>query len=162
MGADIYGWVETCEPGNDQWGAVFEIEDIVERSYGMFASLFGMRNSREREITPVGRFRAIAPGRGTPSGASSEYLEMRTGSAAVGETWVLWSELETIDWDEEGQFYTRDDLLSVFPQPEPGMRHERRGDYLNSGWDTLLNRMAQLAKRFGADNVRLSVWFDQW
>lgn len=44
MGADIYGWVETRELDSDWWDSAIRIHDIVYRQYGMFASLFGVRN----------------------------------------------------------------------------------------------------------------------
>lgn len=41
MGTDIYGWVETRDPGSEWWDAAVRIHDIVYRQYGMFASLYG-------------------------------------------------------------------------------------------------------------------------
>lgn len=86
------------------------------------------------------------------------------GRGAVGETWVLWSELAAVDWDEEGA-----DLVWEQPprgwdyaEPGAGRRHERRGDYLVAGWENLMQTMATLAQQHGAENVRLAVWFDQW
>lgn len=70
----------------------------------------------------------------------------------VGETWLLWSEIAAIDWDEEG----------LIEELTPQLRPERRGDYLRDDWATLFKLMAVLAEQFGANNVRLSVWFDQW
>lgn len=161
MGADIYSRVETRTPGSEWWDSAIRIHDIVYRQYGMFASLFGVRNGGNGP-TAVGRFRAIAAGRGAPSRASEFYAEeVDSHGGGVGETWVLWSELATIDWDEEGEMYIGDEpphLVSV--EPGSGRRRERRGDYLNGGWATLFTLMAALAKQFGADNVRLSVWFD--
>lgn len=163
MGADIYGWVEIRPPDSEQWDAAIRIHDIVYRQYGMFASLFGVRNDGNG-ATEVGRFRAIAPGRGAPPGSSGYYAEELDGSGGgVGETWVLWSELAAIDWDEEGKHYIAVEpphSVSVVPGPE--RRHERRGDYRNNGWATLFTLMRVLAEQFGADNVRLAVWFDQW
>lgn len=161
MGTDIYGWVETREAGSEWWDSAIRIHDIVYRQYGMFASLFGVRNGA-KGATGAGRFRAIAPGRGAPPGASEFYAEeLASYGGGVGETWVLWSELAAIDWDEEGA-----DFIGIEPphilcgEPGPGRRRERRGDCLNGGWETLFKLMTTLAEQFGADNVRLSVWFD--
>jgi hypothetical protein len=164
MGADIWGWVETREDVDQWWQSAIRIRDIVYRQYGMFASLFGLRNGNHGTVTEVGRFRAIAPGRGAPPQASGWYTEERDAyGGAVGETWVLWSELAVIDWEEEGEDYLSDEPPHVvWSTPGPARRRERRGDYLNGGWATLLKLMALLAEQFGADNVRLSVWFDQW
>lgn len=161
MGTDIYGWVETRESGSAWWDSAIRINDIVYRQYGMFASLFGVLNGGEK-VTDIGRFRAIAPGRGRPPGASQFYVEEYDSyGGGIGETWVLWSELAAIDWDEEGEQYIETEppqRISV--EPGPGRRRERRGDYLNGGWATVFNLMSTLAEQFGTDNVRLSVWFD--
>jgi len=135
----------------------------------MYASLFGVRNWSNRmlphdveRVIPVGQFRAIAPGRGAPPNASPEYERDRY-VGVVGETWVLWTELAAIDWDEEGEQYVDDEppyLVSGWPGP--GRRHERRRDHLNGGWATLFKLMEVLAEQFGSDNVRLCVWFNQW
>lgn len=162
MGADIWGWVETRKPGSEQWDAAFEIHDIVYRQYGMFASLFGLRNGDET-VSATGRFRAIAAGRGAAPDASAAYLEdLDSYGGGVGETWVLWSELAEVDWDEEGEYYIGDEPPHfVYSEPGPGRRRERRGDYLNGGWVDLWQGMASFAEQFGAENVRLAIYFDQ-
>jgi hypothetical protein len=166
---DIYGWVETRSPPEVYWDAAIQIRHIVHRQYGMFASLFGVRNTSRTStsgyigngVTTVGRFRAIAPGRGVPEGASEQYAET-FDSAGIGATWVLWSELAAIDWEEEGEDYLDEGPPhEVHAEPGPGRRRERRGDYLHGGWVTLFELMRVLAEQFGADNVRLSVWFDE-
>jgi hypothetical protein len=173
MGIDIYGWVETREMIDESWGfegwdAAIRINNIVSasRNYAMYAGLFGVRNGGRGEATAFGRFRAIAPARGAPPEPSRWYEEERQkkGGGAVGETWVLWSELAAIDWDEEGIYYLGDGKVQAAHggPSEPSWPHERRGDWLNGGWPTLFKLMAALADLFGADNVRLSVWFDSW
>ena len=161
MGADIYGWVETRRPGSEWWDSAIQIHHIVYRQYGMFASLFGVRNGGEG-ATAVGRFRAIAPGRSMPDDASVFCWDEFVADQGLHATWVLWSELAAINWEEEGKSYLDEvspDL--VYVKSAPGRRHERRGDYLSGGWATLFKLMATLAEQFGADNVRLTVWFDQ-
>jgi hypothetical protein len=158
MGADIYGWVETRSPGWPEWESAIRITDIVYRQYGMFASLFGVRNGDPEHVTADGRFRAIAPGRGVPADASAYYAQETHGA---GQTWALWSELAAIDWEEEGTRYIAEEPHSLDGLPGWGRRRERRGDYFDGGWVTLFRLMEVLAEQFGADNVRLSVWFDQ-
>lgn len=162
MGADIHGWVEVRQPDSDWWDSIVLIDDLVYRQYGIFASLFGLRNGNTT-INETGRFRAIAAGRGAPPFASPRYLEDRgEGATVVGETWVLWSELAAIDWDEEGAYYIADEPPHyVSGDPGPGRRHERREDYRNGGWATLFTLMESLAEQYGAENVRLSAFFDQ-
>lgn len=175
MGADVYGWVETRERDYEGagWESAIRIRDIVHRSYSMFAGLFGVRNYLVRDRLPrpdyynvvaVGQFRAIAPGRGAPLQASRWYVEERDDyGGPVAETWALWSELAAIDWDEEGEIYIAEDpshVISILPGL--GRRRMRRRDSLYGGWATLFKLMEVLAEQFGPDNVRLSVWFDQW
>lgn len=89
--------------------------------------------------------------------------EFDSYGGGVGETWVLWHELAAIDWNEEGELYIEvEPPHRVCDEPALGRRRERRGNYLNGGWATLFTLMRVLAEQFGADNVRLSVWFDQW
>ena len=150
-------------------GWAIQIYDFVRRNYGMIASLFGVRNEgyEVREGSDwwenkVYRFWAIAPRRGVPPGASPAYQEEHESLAPVSETWALWSELAAIDWDEEGAFYIGEEPPHIeYDEPGPGRRRERRGDYLHGGWATLFEQMAHLAEQYGADNVRLSVWFDE-
>jgi hypothetical protein len=158
VGADIYGWVETRTPGGPEWDSAIRIDDIVYRQYGMFASLFGVRNGDPENVTADGRFRAIAPGRGAPP-RPSEYYALESHGA--GQTWALWSEFAAIDWEEEGKRYIAERPHPIDGLPGLGRRRERRGDYFNGGWGALFRLMEVLAEQFGADNVRLSVWFDQ-
>jgi hypothetical protein len=160
MGTDIYGWVEIHQAGWPEWDGAIRIDDIVQRAYGMFASLFGVRNGDPEHVTAVGRFRAIAPGRGMPPDVSPSYP--RETTHGEGQSWALWSELAAIDWEEEGERYIVEEWPGrMYSEPGPGRRRERRGDYFASGWETLFRLMEVLAEQFGADNVRLSVWFDE-
>jgi hypothetical protein len=75
---------------------------------------------------------------------------------------VLWSELAAIDCEEGGRLYVGDEPPhAVYGELGPGRHRERRRDYVNGGWVTLFRLMEALAEQFGADNVRLSVWFHQ-
>lgn len=159
MGADIYGWIETRRADSEWWSSAIRIHDIVYRQYGMFASLFGIRNGGH-EGTENGEFRAIAAARGEPPGASEDYRS-DGNHFGVGETWVLWSEPQRSDWQEEGEGYLDAEGYRC-AEPGPGRRREQRGDYLNGGWATLFKLMETLAEQFGPENVTLSVWFDQW
>jgi hypothetical protein len=155
MGVDISGWVE-FEPDDapGYWQPLIRIDDLVYRSYGMFASLFGVRNNFHG-------FHPIAPSRGEPPHCSWLYKQDRAeAGGVVNETWALWSELLAVDWDEEGQATLNSTMGSSggeFIEPH----RERRGDDLVGGWAALFEMMRIAARRFGADKVRLSVWFDQ-
>jgi hypothetical protein len=87
VGADISGWVEIRPPKSEWWEAAIRIHDIVRRNYGMFVSLFGVRNWGEDPTSDSdyertlehGQFRAIAPGRGEPPRAFEHYRNERHG-----------------------------------------------------------------------------------
>lgn len=125
------------------WAALVRIDRLVERNYGMFGSLFGVRNDYG--------FRPISPTRGVPDDSPPE-LE-RWGEEPEppweGEpSWITWGEIRAIDWDERGD------------KPRPGEALGlRRSDVLTPGWATALDLMEVLAKRFGDEGVRMAVWF---
>ena len=155
MGADIHGWVEVKElpPGGYQytsgtryWNGVIRIRYLVERSYRVFAILFGMRNTYG--VVP------LAAGRGLPNDRSVDTkLDLENGM--VGITWALWSELKTVDWAQ-------------LP-PHLGIRQGADGEqgalpraaYIPQRWEALFQMMEALAGPYGDENVRLVVWFDQ-
>jgi len=97
MGTDLIGWVEIRRPDHVTWDGVLRIGPIVGRTYGMFGSLFGVRNEDE--------FLPIASNRGIPPDASVEVeKELEDlGGGAVAPTWLLWAEIQSIDWAEVGQ-----------------------------------------------------------
>lgn len=149
MGTDISGWVEVRAPVTDQdprWRAVVRIDWIVSRNYGMFGSLFGVRNDYG--------FRPIAPSRGLPHDVSSElkgYGDAPLESSPEWVSWITWREIREIDWGEQGE------------DPLPGKgrtEHARREEVVTRGWRTLLDIMEVLARQFEDDGVRLVVWFD--
>lgn len=87
------------------WNPVIRIDDIVGRNYDMFGLLFGVRN--------YANYDAIAENRGTP-----EYEEWQLknedeskvltqedseewGVDGHSHTWMLYSEIEKIDWEKE-------------------------------------------------------------
>jgi hypothetical protein len=63
----------------------------------MFGSLFGVRN--EDAFTPA------YPNRGLPADESDDVHgdELRAGGGLVAPTWMLWSEIQAINWTEEGK-----------------------------------------------------------
>lgn len=147
MGTDISGWVEVVHESNDgyrRWVGVIKVDWLVEHAYGMFGNLFGRRN--------VGEFSPIAAGRGMPPDASDEVQYAALDRAVATPSWILWSEIKVIDWEEEEQ----EDTLGG---PSFG-RKVRRKDTLTPGWSTLWQVMEVLANQYGDTNVRLVVWFD--
>jgi hypothetical protein len=148
LGTDIYGWVEVMNErsdGNRQWFGVVRIRWLVDRNYGMFGNLFGKVN--------YGEFLPIAEGRGLPADASDEVSYDAASYNPVDPSWLLWSEIMAINWEEEGQ----SDTLGG----DRFGRQVRREDTITDGWSTLWDVMEVLADRYGDANVRLVVWFDQ-
>jgi hypothetical protein len=107
MGTDITGWIEVKVPpqwgypdNNDPWSGwtpLVRITRLVERNYGMFGVLFGVRNDYG--------FRLIAPDRGQPSDLSMELEEWGEISAPpwpFSPSWITWDENKAIDWKELG------------------------------------------------------------
>ncbi len=152
MGVDIHGWVEITDPAWTApigWQGVISIAYLIQRSYGMFGSLFGVRNADG--------FLPLAANRGIPPDASPQMkaeIMMRedetvTPSWLVAPSWILWSEIRAIDWNETG--------TDVIP---PDTRPQTRRQQITPRWRMLFDMMRLLAKHFGAQNVRLVVWFD--
>jgi hypothetical protein len=151
MGTDIVGWIEANVPPRADypgdpyagWTPVIRITHRVERNYGMFGSLFGVRNDY--------RFRPIASDRGQPTDLSAEleeWGEIPGPPYGWTPTWITWGEIRAIDWEEPGDLLPED--------PHAGIR---RRDVLSPGWQTTLGLMERLAQQFGETGVHISVWF---
>lgn len=102
MGWDVVGFIE-CRQQNAQsqetnWTGVKNLYPLYQgRNYDSFGCLFGWKN--------FAHFRPIAEGRGLPSDVSPETREdyENFGKEAAGATWVNWSEIKAIDWEEESE-----------------------------------------------------------
>ncbi len=96
MGTDIHGWIEIALqpfPEDDKsWVALVDVLFLFWRDYDLFGCLFGVRNYAD--------FRPLAPDRGIPEDASTT---VREGffKEAENPSWILWSELKAVDWEEE-------------------------------------------------------------
>ena len=101
MGTDIHGWIEIATeltPRMFTWSAVVSVGLLLDRDYDAFACLFG--------VTNYAYFQPIAPNRDIPSDAS-EIVQLEIANLAgvpdalLWPTWIAWSEVQTIDWDEK-------------------------------------------------------------
>ncbi len=159
MGVDIQGWDEIEESFEGErgtsweWFGIVKIDRLVHRSYGMFGVLFGWRNGY--------RFTPLVGERGIPEDMSDELRVTRDEyGGSIHPTWVLWSEVATVDWNEEGVDSYDEATDTLYGEPGPGRRLIRKSDYLNGGWVLLLEFMERLAQQYGPEHVRLSVFFD--
>jgi len=175
MGADIYGWVEVLQElrAQSRWVGVIRIGGLISRSYGMFGCLFGIRNADA--------FDPVASGRGIPGDASAEvYREWGHDDCLPGRSWILWCEVDNINWEELGDraLWVREEhddraqsdesdavprLVSLRPMQDEGevLRRRSRQEALTPQWELLFELMHVLATRYGGEGVRLVVWFDQ-
>ncbi|MEV0179664.1 hypothetical protein AB0I54_10245 [Streptomyces sp. NPDC050625] len=85
------------DTGETSWHAAIDLTMLgtVTRDYEAFAYLFGARNFS-------GPWHPIAPDRGLPPDASTTpHTELSSwGTAAFGTTWLTWTEISAIDWNE--------------------------------------------------------------
>ncbi|MFI1764185.1 hypothetical protein ACH41H_19345 [Streptomyces sp. NPDC020800] len=157
MGTDMHGFIEvrnshidTSEPKDDEpflrWHPAMAMDHVYDdRSYEAFGCLFGVRS---RTFDP------LAAGQGFPSDASRAAARafQRKSEDAHSASWISWAELEAADWDE----MERPSTL----RPAPEDRLTRRQVLRDEDWGDVWTVMRILAKRHGAKNVRLVVWFD--
>ena len=159
MGCDITGWVEFSDTTPNrrhaegaQWWAIISAGLVLGRNYALFGSLFGVRN--ELGFIPV------AADRGLPSDLSERAGRDGTWEEYYSHTWVTWEELAAVDWDEEAPDQG-DELGQSDGHPdrdEPPERISRR-QTLDADWHLLMEMAEPLVRRYGADRVRLVVWF---
>ncbi|MFF8945185.1 hypothetical protein ACF1A5_23465 [Streptomyces sp. NPDC014864] len=156
MGTDIHGFIEvrnscvdSSEPDDDElffrWHPAIALEHVYDgRSYAAFGCLFGVR---------VRSFEPLAAQRGFPHDASHAVTRAfeRERDDSHSPSWISWAEWEEADWDS---------MESITGSSAPGGRLTRRQAVSDDDWGDVRAVMGVLAKRHGAENVRLVVWFD--
>lgn len=98
MGWDITGYIECREPVAGRWFMIRNLYPLYQgRNYDSFGCLFGWQN--------FAHLRPIAAERGLPPDVSLEVRAMheRRGKEAAGTTWISWSDIKAIDWEEEAE-----------------------------------------------------------
>jgi hypothetical protein len=167
VGQDIHGWVEVAWNPLHDWAGVISVGVLVERNRMFWGWL----------LRDEGNFGPIAAQRGVTADASPEVrqrvaeVERFIESNEVHSfTWITWSELERINWDE-GPLEGRQPMSLVLkgmvgegteqqPDLEPVQLLTRRDTLGDSpGWQLLFDLMRRLAQSYGADNVRIVAWF---
>jgi hypothetical protein len=118
----------------------------------------------------------VAPDRGVPADASHTVqaeIEALGGWKGTAEahsfTWLTWREIESIDWGEGPKRLGLTALPSAIAAPVPDQnlaqnahasptRRETLED--SPTWLLIFDLMRRLAADFGAERVRIVVWFD--
>ena len=84
------------------WTHVINVGSIVDQNSDMYGSLFGVRN--------ISLYRPLAPDRGFPADLSlvvAQHVEQLQHYLVTGEggqaSWLTWTEVDEIDWDELAQ-----------------------------------------------------------
>src|SRR5262245_10788594 len=97
------GWIEFEVQGD--WFQVVKISALLGRHHDLSGCLFGVDNT--------GGFDPLFARRGFPEDSSIEDAALRNELIADGRTsWVLWSELKDVDWEE--RCTVRDERISEF------------------------------------------------
>jgi hypothetical protein len=112
MGTDISAWIEvTFEtlPHENEWITIVHASLLFNRDYDLFGCLFGVKN--------YANFRPLAPDRGIPKDASIT-VRNELFKEAENPSWILWSELKAVDWEEETLY--PDDRLHEYHYNENG------------------------------------------
>ena len=142
MGVDIDGWIEVDFGSNRHgyWEGFAQIKRLADRNYGLFGGFFGVRNADE--------FIPLAANRGIPADTSAD-VKIHQEPLNRNPSWILWSEIEQVDWQECG-------ARTYPPRDQPLMREQT----VTAGWRIIFTIMEALASRYGGDYIRLVVWFD--
>ncbi|MFD5846857.1 hypothetical protein [Streptomyces chartreusis] len=156
MGTDIHGFIEvrnsyidSSEPDDDEllfrWHPAMALNHVYSsRSYEAFGCLFGVRGRS---------FEPLAAQRGFPRDASRAVTRAFEWERedSHSPSWISWAELEGADWESTGSFRV---------PSEPETLLTRRQVVRDEEWGDVWSVMTVLARRHGAENVRLVVWFD--
>ena len=185
MGVNIRGWIEFRDAALDEslgevdWHGVVDVGHFLPRNTNVFGCLFGIKNPSH--------FVPIAANRDVPADASEQVkADTREQDWCFGHTWISWRELTQIDWDEsvinafvrrykkdengewksdggfipgppfeyiEGASWQEGDTWNVIERIS-------RADAVEGTFDLTFDLMKRLAQDYGAEFVRLVVWFD--
>lgn len=141
-------WGRLREEGA-QWWAAINVRLILSRNYALFGSLFGVRNATD--------FAPVAADRGLPTDLSQKAGRDGAREGYHSQTWVTWEELAAVDWDELALDW-RDEDSRLDRDGWPEMISRRQ--VLDADWHLLMEMAEPLVRRYGADRVRLVLWFD--
>ncbi|HET6356874.1 hypothetical protein [Streptomyces sp.] len=144
MGTDISGFVECRawhlheEEEDAVWRAAIDLFFLnITRNYDAFGCLFGIRN--------YANFRPLAAERGRPVDASETVRSELDALAAwpdqaFGTTWITWTELKTVDWDEPAEL--PDSRIHQYRQTSDGLKLVGK-----ASWDARFAQALKLPQR---------------
>jgi hypothetical protein len=126
---------------------------VLGRNYALLGSLSGVRNATD--FAPVAADRSLLHNLSVRTGRDAEWEKYHS------HTWVTWKELEAVDWDELALDWG-DEFRRIIGKPDRDGPPEMitRRQTLNADWHRLTEMAAPLVRLYGADRVRLVVWFD--
>jgi len=130
MGCDIHGVMEVDYFGDQTyWSGVVNL-GVLDRYYGMFANLAGVRDYGEAD--------PIAPDRGMPDNPSHM-------TKVAYEEWA--EDAHSLTYLTVDEFF-KADLLGI--EDNKWMK----------GWKAVYEMAKALSEIYGNENVRLIIWFD--
>ncbi|MFJ2808073.1 hypothetical protein [Kitasatospora sp. NPDC087271] len=190
MGTDINGFIEYRDTHGMQldedtaWDVAIDLQALYSgRNYDEFGCLFGVRNFAG--FRPLAPDRGLPEELSERTRAAYD----RVKGGIHSPTWISWAELKAVDWDEPAERADeRVHMYGPGPNGTHVLRakscvdHAGRvegdewtvGDWLyrierltrrdaipqDGPWAPVFTVMRTLAELHGAENVRLTVWFD--
>lgn len=161
MSTSIYGFVEIYFDAVDTWIDTIDAGVVLGNDYDVMGCLFGVRN--------YGNFAPLFPDRGLAPNSSGkvydDYRRLRDEITSI--SWCNYEELSCIDLSElslepDQRIWVNNTKRFPETDKEKLLRKyiTRKEALSNAEFQLLLTLMKALADRYGAKNVRLSVYFD--
>ena len=165
MSTEIYGAVEIkmFDWGSDAWYSVIDAGMFLPANYDLFGCLFGVRN--------YANFEPLFSSRGAPPDCCDSLLSAYKANDGHHDfTWCFYSELKRIDLSElslepNQRFWDTKSTPPMKRLPTSEEEQEqrtyttRREALSVPEFQQLLELMSVLAKHYGEEGVRLSVYF---
>jgi len=188
MGTDIHGWVEIRTSDRAAWSPTADVTDFIPTRRSLaFAVIFGARF--DVDFPPLVPKRGLPPDvslevreLATPDEEPDKEgmqrgLQRGENWEAHSHTFAIWAELARLEWSDPKCYGWNDTsgVWKVVIRPtdwdkteiylKVGGRNVRTGNDITlrdafSVFEMLFNQMKALAATYGADNVRVVVWFD--
>jgi hypothetical protein len=165
VSTSIYGFIEVklFDTGFDNWYSAIDISAIFTGNYDIFGCLFGVRNPSN--------FAPLFADRGLPKDCCDNIKEDFESGEYRNPTWCSYKELVCIDREEkalapDSRVYKMHGGVRIKGYPDSDEERAlakvmSRGDVLKGAeYDTLVELMSVLVKRYGEEGVRWVAYFD--